>query len=126
MLLSVDNLRVAFRLGREGGQVQRVEAVGRGERVVGFEVPENTTVALVGESGSGKSVTAMSIINLLPDNAERSGTVTFDGRDLIAASSADLRRLRGREIACVFQEPMTSLNPVFTVGSRSPSRWCGI
>ena len=118
MLLSVDNLRVAFRLGREGGQVQRVEAVGRGERGVGFEVPENTTVALVGESGSGKSVTAMSIINLLPDNAERSGTVTFDGRDLIAASSADLRRLRGREIACVFQEPMTSLNPVFTVGQQ--------
>jgi peptide/nickel transport system ATP-binding protein len=118
MLLSVDNLRVAFRLGCEGGQVQRVEAVGRGERGVGFEVPENTTVALVGESGSGKSVTAMSIINLLPDNAERSGTVTFDGRDLIAASSADLRRLRGREIACVFQEPMTSLNPVFTVGQQ--------
>src|SRR5215212_6538780 len=108
MLLSVDNLRVAFRLGCEGGQVQRVEAVGRGERGVGFEVPENTTVALVGESGSGKSVTAMSIINLLPDNAERSGTVTFDGRDLIAASSTELRRLRGREIACVFQEPMTS------------------
>src|SRR5689334_11366433 len=116
MLLSVDNLRVAFRMGREGGTVRRVEAVGRGPTGIGFDVPENTTVALVGESGSGKSVTAMSIINLLPDNAERSGRVTFDGRDLIAASASELRRLRGREIACVFQEPMTSLNPVFTVG----------
>jgi peptide/nickel transport system ATP-binding protein len=118
MLLSVENLRVAFRLGHVAGQVQRVEAVGRGERGVGFEVPENTTVALVGESGSGKSVTAMSIINLLPDNAERRGAIRFDGHDLIGASSAELRRLRGREIACVFQEPMTSLNPVFTVGQQ--------
>ena len=116
MLLSVENLRVAFRLGHAAGQVQRVEAVGRGDRGVGFEVPENTTVALVGESGSGKSVTAMSIINLLPDNAERNGAIRFDGHDLIAASGTELRRLRGREIACVFQEPMTSLNPVFTVG----------
>ena len=116
MLLSVENLRVAFRLGHAAGQVQRVEAVGRGERGVGFEVPENTTVALVGESGSGKSVTAMSIINLLPDNAERSGAIRFDGHDLIAASGTELRRLRGREIACVFQQPMTSLNPLFTVG----------
>jgi len=116
MLLSVENLRVAFRMGRENGQVRRVEAVGRGGVGIGFEVPENTTVALVGESGSGKSVTAMSIINLLPDNAERTGTITFDGRDLIHASGSELRRLRGRAIACVFQEPMTSLNPVFTVG----------
>ena len=116
MLLSVENLRVAFRMGRENGRVRRVEAVGRGTAGIGFEVPENTTVALVGESGSGKSVTAMSIINLLPDNAERSGKVTFDGRDLIAASGSELRRLRGRAIACVFQEPMTSLNPVFTIG----------
>ena len=66
-LLSVSELRVAFRMGRESGGVRRIEAV----QGVSFEVPENTTVALVGESGSGKSVTAMSIINLLPDNAER-------------------------------------------------------
>ena len=59
MLLSVENLRVAFRMGREGGEVRRVEAVGRGAAGIGFEVPENNTVALVGESGSGKSVTAM-------------------------------------------------------------------
>jgi peptide/nickel transport system ATP-binding protein len=81
-------------------------------------VPENTTVALVGESGSGKSVTAMSVLNLLPDNAERSGRMLWQGRDLLQASLADLQALRGKEIACVFQDPMSSLNPVFTVGQQ--------
>jgi peptide/nickel transport system ATP-binding protein len=113
-LLSIHDLRVAFRLGRESGVVQRIEAV----RGVGFDVAENTTVALVGESGSGKSVTAMSILNLLPDNAERSGSITFQGRDMLAASREELQALRGREIACVFQDPMSSLNPVFTVGAQ--------
>jgi peptide/nickel transport system ATP-binding protein len=113
-LLSIKDLRVAFRLGREGGVVQRIEAV----RGVGFDVAENTTVALVGESGSGKSVTAMSILNLLPDNAERTGSITFRGRDMLAASREELQALRGREIACVFQDPMSSLNPVFTVGAQ--------
>ena len=94
--------------------MQRVDAV----KGVSFDVPENTTVALVGESGSGKSVTAMSILNLLPDNAERSGAITFQGRDLLAASRAELQALRGRDIACVFQDPMSSLNPVFTVGAQ--------
>jgi len=116
MLLDVRDLRVAFRLGREDGVERRIEAVGRGDVGVSFEVPENSTVALVGESGSGKSVTAMSIINLLPPNAERRGAISFDGRDLMNATQTDLRRLRGKDIACVFQEPMTSLNPVFTVG----------
>ena len=125
MLLSIHDLKVAFRLGQRDGQVQRAHAVGR-EQVdadgtrrgvgVSFEVPENTTVALVGESGSGKSVTAMSIINLLPENAERSGAIRFLGRNLIEASRTELQALRGREIACVFQDPMTSLNPVFTIG----------
>ncbi len=96
--------------------MQRVQAVGRGDQGVSFEVPENTTVALVGESGSGKSVTAMSILNLLPDNAERQGAISFLGRDMLAATLPELQALRGREIACVFQDPMTSLNPVFTVG----------
>jgi peptide/nickel transport system ATP-binding protein len=113
-LLSIRDLRVAFRLGRESGVVQRIEAV----RGVGFDVAENTTVALVGESGSGKSVTAMSILNLLPDNAERTGSITFRGRDMLAASREELQALRGREIACVFQDPMSSLNPVFTVGAQ--------
>ena len=70
-LLSIADLRVSFRMGKEDGVVRRVEAV----KGVSFDLPENTTVALVGESGSGKSVTAMSILNLLPDNAERSGAL---------------------------------------------------
>jgi peptide/nickel transport system ATP-binding protein len=113
-LLSIADLRVAFRLGKEDGVVRRFEAV----KGVSFEVPENTTVALVGESGSGKSVTAMSIINLLPDNAERSGAITFRGRDMMRVPRDELQRLRGKEIACVFQDPMSSLNPVFTVGQQ--------
>ncbi len=109
-LLSIQNLEVAFRMG--GGV--RAHAV----RGVSFDVPEHTTVALVGESGSGKSVTAMSILNLLPDNAERSGHVRWQGRELLQASLAELQALRGKSIACVFQDPMSSLNPVFSVGQQ--------
>ena len=114
MLLSIQDLRVAFRMGRVDGVMQRAEAV----KGVSFDIPENATVALVGESGSGKSVTAMSIINLLPDNAERSGRVLYQGRDLLQAGLQELQSLRGREIACVFQDPMSSLNPVFSVGQQ--------
>jgi len=117
-LLSIQDLKVAFRMGQRGGIVQRAEAVGRGAVGVSFDVAENQTVALVGESGSGKSVTAMSIVNLLPDNAERSGKVLWRGNDLLQADRAHLRALRGREIACVFQDPMSSLNPVFSVGQQ--------
>ena len=114
MLLSIQDLKVAFRMGREGGEVRRSQAV----KGVSFDIPENTTVALVGESGSGKSVTAMSILNLLPENAERSGRILFQGRDLLTTPRRELRALRGREIACVFQDPMSSLNPVFTVADQ--------
>ncbi len=121
-LLSIKDLRVSFRIGTTDGVMQRVEAVGRGtgEQSLGvsFDVPENGTVALVGESGSGKSVTAMSILNLLPDNAERQGHIRFQGRDMLAATLPELQKLRGKDIACVFQDPMTSLNPVFTVGQQ--------
>lgn len=121
-LLSIKDLRVAFRIGKHDGVVQRVQAVGRvvdgKEQGVSFDVPENTTVALVGESGSGKSVTAMSILNLLPDNAERQGAISFQGRDMLAATLPQLQALRGREIACVFQDPMSSLNPVFNIGQQ--------
>jgi peptide/nickel transport system ATP-binding protein len=113
MLLSIRDLRVAFRLG-ERGAVTLVPAVSG----VSFDIPEDATVALVGESGSGKSVTAMSILNLLPDNAERSGVIEYRGRDLLQASLHVLQTLRGKEIACVFQDPMTSLNPVFSVGQQ--------
>ncbi|WP_310461770.1 dipeptide ABC transporter ATP-binding protein [Sphaerotilus sp.] len=117
-LLRIDDLRVRFRLGREQGQLRWGRAVGDTAGGVSFDIPENTTVALVGESGSGKSVTAMSIVNLLPDNAERTGRILFDGRDLLQATPAEVRALRGSAIACVFQDPMGSLNPVFTVGAQ--------
>ncbi|MBY0468507.1 MAG: dipeptide ABC transporter ATP-binding protein [Burkholderiaceae bacterium] len=122
VLLSLQDLQVSFRTGRQGGVVQRTQAVGRhvGGQAQGisFDIPENTTVALVGESGSGKSATAMAILNLLPDNAERSGVIAFQGRDLLHASRQQLQALRGKDIACVFQDPMSSLNPVFTVGAQ--------
>jgi peptide/nickel transport system ATP-binding protein len=118
MLLSIQDLKVGFRMGRVDGELQRTEAVGRGAVGVSFDVAENTTVALVGESGSGKSVTAMSILNLLPDNAERRGHILFQGRDLLRAGAEQMRELRGREIACVFQDPMSSLNPVLTIGDQ--------
>jgi peptide/nickel transport system ATP-binding protein len=115
-LLSIQDLRVAFRMGR--GVV--AEAV----KGVSFDIPENSTVALVGESGSGKSVTAMSVLNLLPDNAQRQGRILWRGsaasggtqRDLLQTSLRELQGLRGKEIACVFQDPMSSLNPVLDVG----------
>jgi peptide/nickel transport system ATP-binding protein len=109
-LVSVRDLRVKFRLGK----TRTVEAV----RGVSFDVPENATVALVGESGSGKSVTAMSIVRLLPDNAvvDPASRIEFGGTDLLAAPIDALRRIRGKDITVVFQEPMSSLNPVFTVG----------
>ena len=114
MLLSIQDLKVAFRMGKVDGEMQRTFAV----KGVSFDIPENSTVALVGESGSGKSVTAMSILNLLPSNAERSGKIDFLGRDLLQTSQRELQAIRGREIACVFQDPMSSLNPVFTVADQ--------
>ncbi|MDE2369652.1 MAG: ABC transporter ATP-binding protein [Burkholderiales bacterium] len=107
MLLDIQDLKVAFRMG-EG---QRAEAV----KGVSFGIEENATVALVGESGSGKSVTAMSVLNLLPSNAERSGAILWQGKDLLQASTAELQSMRGKDIACVFQDPMSSLNPVIDV-----------
>src|SRR4030095_15503419 len=120
MLLSIQDLRVTFRMGAENGVMQRAQAVGRDNVGVSFDVPENTTVALVGESRSGKSVTAMSILNLLPANAERHGGIPFRGRDLLTATLPELQALRGRDIACVFQDPMTSLNPVLPVAPHIP------
>jgi peptide/nickel transport system ATP-binding protein len=109
-LLSIQDLRVAFRMGKG----VRAEAV----KGVSFDIDENQTVALVGESGSGKSVTAMSVLNLLPDNAERTGRILWKGADLLGFGLGDLQKMRGKEIACVFQDPMSSLNPVLDVGSQ--------
>ncbi len=111
-LISVQDLRVAFRMSK----THTAEAV----KGVSFDIPENSTVALVGESGSGKSVTAMSIVRLLPDNAivAPSSKVLYQGRDLLTTPIEDMRQLRGKDISVVFQEPMSSLNPVFTVGDQ--------
>ncbi len=83
---------------------------------VSFEVAEREVLALVGESGCGKSVTAMALTRLLPRSATISGSVHLGEQSLLNLSEAGLRDVRGREIAYVFQEPMTSLNPVLTVG----------
>ena len=112
-LLSVRNLRVNFRM--ENGD--RFEAL----KGINIDIPANRTVALVGESGSGKSVTSMAVMRLLPEsNTEYSADsqILFEGKDLLKANSKELREMRGRDIAMIFQEPMTSLNPVFTVGSQ--------
>ena len=111
-LISVQDLRVAFRMGK----TRTVEAV----MGVSFDIPVNSTVALVGESGSGKSVSAMSIVRLLPENAilGAQSKILYNGKDLLQAPIEELRALRGRDISVVFQEPMSSLNPVFTVGDQ--------
>ncbi len=111
-LISVQDLSVSFRMSK----TETVEAV----RGVSFDIPANSTVALVGESGSGKSVSAMSIVRLLPENAilGESSRILYNGFDLLAAPIDDMRRLRGKDISVVFQEPMSSLNPVFTVGEQ--------
>ena len=107
-LLSVSNLSVAFRNGDE-----TTLAVDR----VSFTIQKGETLALVGESGSGKSVTALSILKLLtyPPASHPSGVVLFKGEDLLRADEEALRRVRGNEITMVFQEPMTSLNPLHTI-----------
>ena len=111
-LISVQNLHVSFRMSK----TETVEAV----RGVSFDIPANSTVALVGESGSGKSVSAMSIVRLLPENAilGASSKVLYQGLDLLHASQEEMRGLRGKDMSVVFQEPMSSLNPVFTVGEQ--------
>ncbi len=114
-VLEVSNLRVSFRARRDS-----VTAL----RDVSFRLAAGKTLALVGESGSGKSVTSLAIMGLLPPNGAISGgSITYaqrDGQsvDLTKATEADMRRLRGAEMAMIFQEPMSSLNPLFTIGDQ--------
>ncbi|MGJ8615428.1 MAG: ABC transporter ATP-binding protein [Sulfitobacter sp.] len=105
-LLDVKNLTVGFR--QDGKLTQAV-------RGVSFTVERGETVALVGESGSGKSVSALSTVSLLGDSAEVFGSVTYDGQQMIGADDALLRKVRGNDISFIFQEPMTSLNPLHTI-----------
>ena len=105
-ILQIKDLCVTFRQdGKETQAVKHVSlTVGRGE-----------TVAIVGESGSGKSVTALSTVALLPDSAEITGNIDYEGAEMIGASDTELRRVRGNDISFIFQEPMTSLNPLHTI-----------
>ena len=107
-LLSVRDLAVRFRT--EDGPVYAVNGVD-------LELDEGETLGLVGESGSGKSVTSLAVIGLLPKPAGRveRGEIIFQGRDVTRLPESELRRIRGKEIAMVFQDPMTSLNPVLTI-----------
>src|SRR5215467_10417959 len=107
-LLEVKELSIAFRQGgRESVAVDRIS----------FEIKKGETVALVGESGSGKSVTALSVLKLLPYPAARhpTGTIHFKGQHLLRLQEAEIRHVRGNDITIIFQEPMTSLNPLHTI-----------
>ncbi len=85
---------------------------------ISFSMKQGSTLAIVGESGSGKSVTAMAILGLLPPTAQVKGDILFDDLQLLGATPKQLRAVRGNGIAMIFQEPMTSLNPVFTIGEQ--------
>ncbi len=110
-VLELDNLGVRFNLKR--GPLQAVDGTS-------LTIKKRETFGLVGESGSGKSVTARAIMRLIPTPPGEitSGTIRFEGRDIYQMSDSEIRELRGRQIAMVFQEPMSALNPVFTVGSQ--------
>ena len=107
-LLSVEDLRVQFWTSR--GNIHAVNGVS-------FDIAPGETLGIVGESGCGKSVTSLALLGILPRAGRvTSGTAMFEGRDLIKLSDEELRSVRGREIAMIFQDPMTSLNPVLTIG----------
>ncbi|MEO6918542.1 MAG: ABC transporter ATP-binding protein [Collimonas sp.] len=110
-MLEVNNLKVEFL--SHGKSIAPVEGVS-------FSVGANETVGLLGESGCGKSVTALSILRLFPlaSKARLSGEVRYDGRDLLALDDAGMRAIRGKQIAMIFQEPMTSLNPLHKIGAQ--------
>ena len=110
VLLDVKNLKTYFHL--EEGTVKAVDDVS-------FHIDEGETLGLVGESGCGKSVTSLSVMRLLsPPGKIEGGTITFKGQALLDLPEKEMRKIRGNEISMIFQEPMTSLNPVFTVGNQ--------
>jgi ABC-type dipeptide/oligopeptide/nickel transport system ATPase component len=109
-ILEVKNLSTHF--FTRAGEVRAVDGVS-------FEIPRGSTLALVGESGSGKSVTSLSIMRLImPPGKVVAGEIIFNGRNLLSLGNAEMRRIRGRDIAMIFQDPMSSLNPVYTVGDQ--------
>ncbi|MBU0663265.1 MAG: ABC transporter ATP-binding protein [Proteobacteria bacterium] len=116
MLLEIDKLNVSFTLdtGQQQPEVNQVL------HDVSLSVDQGATVALVGESGSGKSVTALSILRLLEEGSQvhSSGRINFEGKNILTLTDSQLRAIRGNRIAMIFQEPMTSLNPVYTIGNQ--------
>lgn len=106
-LLSVESLRISFTT--DSKQLKAVDGVS-------FKVLKEEVLGVVGESGCGKTLTALGIMRLLPENASLSGRILYKGEDLISKEESELRNIRGKDISMVFQEPMTSLNPVFTAG----------
>ncbi|MEJ2358027.1 MAG: ABC transporter ATP-binding protein [Deinococcales bacterium] len=110
-LLEVTDLKTYF--DTDEGVVKAVDGVS-------FHIDRGETLAVVGESGSGKSVTSLSVMRLIPTPPGRiaSGAMTFEGQDLVKKSEREMRRIRGNDISMIFQEPMTSLNPVYTVGDQ--------
>ena len=109
-ILSIENLRIHFETF--AGEVQAI-------RGVNLKLQKGETLALVGESGSGKSVTAKSVMKLLPNNAiVKEGTITFKGENILEKSERDMQSIRGKEIAMVFQDPMTSLDPTMKIGKQ--------
>ena len=109
-LLTIENLRVVFH-GDRGRRTVAVDGVD-------LSVARGQTLGIVGESGSGKSVTSLAVMGLLPNSAEVTGAVTFDGVSLLDLPDRELRDLRGDRMAMIFQEPMTSLNPSYTIGEQ--------
>ncbi|MEL0637396.1 ABC transporter ATP-binding protein [Marinomonas sp. TI.3.20] len=112
-LVRVSNLKIDFKL-EDGGYFEALKSIS-------FDIPNNTVLALVGESGSGKSVTSTALMGLLPESNTRiaeESRIEFNGKSVLDMSRQELRRLRGADIAMIFQDPMSSLNPVFTIGDQ--------
>ena len=106
-LLSVQDLRVTLQTARGPAEALRG---------VSFTLQRGQTLGLIGESGCGKSITALALMGLLPERAQTSGSISFDGHELTRLSESALCALRGRRMGMVFQEPMTALNPLHTIG----------
>src|SRR5690554_7605627 len=110
ILLEVKNLQTSF--FTDSGEVKAVDGVS-------FHVPAGKTLGIVGESGSGKSITALSILRLIQHPGKIvGGEILFEGENLLEKSKEEMRQIRGNEISMIFQEPMTSLNPVYTIGDQ--------
>ena len=109
-ILDIKNLNLSFQIaGKEYGALHNVN----------FSLNRGEMLALVGESGCGKTITAMSVLKLLPPNAKiTSGEILYNGTDLLSLNEKEMRTIRGKEIALVPQDPMTSLNPLYTIGSQ--------